>query len=568
VVLLLSLLVAACSAPRSAAPGGPAPVSGDAPAAQAPKVMRIGIQREPLGFVPHINGGSTTSGGGLQMTEIAQNYLVLTDAQSAYQPGLAAELPSLDRGTWKLNADGTMETIYRLRTNAKWHDGTAFTADDIVFGWEVISNDAVPSRRDVSIGAISGVTALDRNTVSIQWKRPFADADGLIRGTLEPLPLWILGDALRRGDGEAFTNLPYFTNEWVGLGPFRLVTWVPGSHMEFSRFDDYFRGKPKLDGIILRFITDANAMVANILAGEVDILLPPGISTELAKTVEERWVGTGNTVVVAQNGRLRFASYQARPDAQTQPALLDPAVRRALYQAVDRQTLVDVLLGGHGGIADSFIPPDEAIRKEVESAIPQYRYDLQAASRALEELGWTRGSDGTLRNRDGRVFEMVVQNGAAARAEVEQNTLVDGWKQIGIKVEQRIQSAAAQGDDEARAKFPGIEVTANPYTALYDVRVHSRFAPTPANRWQGSNRGSYSNPTVDALSDKLAMTIPKPERIQVIRDLVKEFMTDIGDFPLYWDPDPMPMLSRVINVPTPSARTQVHTWNVYEWDVQ
>jgi hypothetical protein len=73
---------------------------------------------------------------------------------------------------------------------------------------------------------------------------------------------------------------------------------------------------------------------------------------------------------------------------------------------------------------------------------------------------------------------------------------------------------------------------------------------------------------VDALSDKLAMTIPKPERIQVIRDLVKEFMTDIGDFPLYWDPDPMPMLSRVKNVPTPSARTQVHTWNVYEWDVQ
>jgi peptide/nickel transport system substrate-binding protein len=533
----------------------------------APKVMRIAIQREPLGFVPHLNGGSTTSGGGLQMTEITQNYLVLTDARSAYQPALATELPSLETGSWRLNPDGTMETVYRLRPNAKWHDGTRFTADDLAFGWEVISNDGIPSRRDISISAVASVTATDDATVLIQWKRPYADADGLIRGTLDPMPRWILGDALKRGDGDAFTNLPYFTSEWVGLGPFKLATWVPGSHMEFTRFDDYFRGRPKLDGIVLRFITDANAMVANILASEVDILLPPGISTELARTVEERWSGTGNVVVVAQNGRLRFAVHQNRTDSQTQPALLDPAVRRAMYQAVDRQTLVDVLLAGKGPIADSFIPPEEAMRKDVESAIPQYPFDLAVAGRALGDLGWTRGSDGVLR-RDGQPLEIIVQAGAAARAEVEQNTTVDGWKQLGVKVEQRIQSAAAQGDDEARAKFPGIEVTANPYTAFFDARVHSRFFPTQANRWQGSNRSSYGNPSVDALSDKLASTIAKPERTQVIRDLLREYMTDLGIMPLYWDPDPMPMLARVKGVPPPTARTQVHTWNVSEWDVE
>src|SRR5439155_25860413 len=114
------------------------------------------------------------------------------------------------------------------------------------------------------------------------------------------------------------------------------------------------------------------------------------------------------------------------------------AVHLAMYQAVDGQTLVDVLLDGKGPIADSFIPPDELIRKVVEAASPQYPYYLSSAARALGELGWTRSADGLLRNREGQPFEFVIQAGAAARAQDEQNTTVDGWKQLGMRVAQRI----------------------------------------------------------------------------------------------------------------------------------
>src|SRR5262249_24458003 len=106
-LLLGALLVVACS---GASPQTGSPRQSDGAEVQAPeraatpKILRIAIQRAPLGFVPHLNGASTTSGGGLQMTEIAHNYLVLTDAQSAYQPGVALELPSLEKGTWTLGA--------------------------------------------------------------------------------------------------------------------------------------------------------------------------------------------------------------------------------------------------------------------------------------------------------------------------------------------------------------------------------------------------------------------------------------------------------------------------------
>src|SRR3954467_6101665 len=96
----ICLTIVACAPPPRAS-GGPGTSVDPNPAGErvaAPKVMRIAIQREPLGFAPHINGGATTSGGGLQMTEIAQDYLVLTDDRSAYQPGLALELPSLENG--------------------------------------------------------------------------------------------------------------------------------------------------------------------------------------------------------------------------------------------------------------------------------------------------------------------------------------------------------------------------------------------------------------------------------------------------------------------------------------
>jgi peptide/nickel transport system substrate-binding protein len=389
-----------------------------------------------------------------------------------------------------------------------------------------------------------------------------------VRGTLDPLPRAILGEAYARNNPDAFLALPYWNAEFVGLGPFKVVQWSPGSFIELTHFDDYFRGRPRLDTVIIRFIADSNTMTANLLAGEVDMLMPPGISLDTAKSIEQQWAGTGNRVLVAQSGRLRFVSPQYRPDVQHQPALLDPAVRRAMYGAIDRAAVADAVTLGFGPAADSFIPPDDVLRKDLESAIPPSRFDLATATRALTDLGWTKGGDGILRNREGRAFEFQIKSGQAGRTEIEQNGTIDGWKQLGMRIDQSIESTAQRSDDETRAKFPGMEITAIPFMTFFDTRLHSKFAAAPANRWVGGNRGAYSNATAETLIDRLTTTIPKGERLPIMRDIVREYQTEMAIFALYWDPDPLPVTAKFTGIPQPSANTQVHTFNVWEWDMQ
>ena len=95
----------------------------------------------------------------------------------------------------------------------------------------------------------------------VAWRTRSTDEIG-------PLPAHIL-EAAYREDKEKFPSLPYWKREFVGVGPYQLVDWEPGSHIDFAAFDNYFLGRPKLDAIRVQFIPDKNTMVANLLAGEV-----------------------------------------------------------------------------------------------------------------------------------------------------------------------------------------------------------------------------------------------------------------------------------------------------------
>jgi peptide/nickel transport system substrate-binding protein len=527
----------------------------------------VAILAEPPSFLMAVTGSSTTTGGVQQPSEIAHNWLTLTDTSSEPQPALAEELPSLENGTWKVNPDGTMETTWRLRPNIKWHDGEPFTADDIVFGWEVLRDPAVPSARSVAARQIAAIETPDPRTLIMKWQQVAVDANDMGRGTIEPLPRHLLGDLYLRNK-DAFINNPYWSVEFVGVGPFKVSEWVQGSHIDFTRFDDYYRGPAKVDRVVLQFITDPNAQVSALLAEEIDVLLPIGVDMEGARLIQERWRGTKNQVMIAVPQRLRFLSHQGRPDDQKQPALLDPAVRRALYQGVDRQALLDYVILGFGEPADSFMPSNHGYRKDVESAIPQYAYNTAAATRALADLGWTRGADGTIRDGSGAPLTFQLWATRNARSEKELPIIADGWRQMGMQVEERLQPPAIVRDPETWHRFPGIEIIAQLSTSFWKDRIDSREAAGPQNRWNGTNFGGYANPAVDQILDRLSVTIPRAERIPLMRQLLQESVTDMAVMPLYWDPDPLFTLAKVKNVPMPAAITQVHTWNVYDWDIE
>jgi peptide/nickel transport system substrate-binding protein len=565
-LLAISTLLAACAGP--ARPGTPRDSAGPGAVARGPsppKILRAAIRIEPSAFIGSMVAVTTSTGGVLQVTELAHNWLTVTDTNSLPQPALGIELPSIEKGTWRVSPNGTMETTWRLQPNAVWHDGAPFTADDLAFGWEAMNDPAVAAR-SVAARLITAVEAPDPKTVVFKWSQILADADSMGYGTIEPLPRHLLGATFTL-EKDAFVNNAYWSTGFVGLGPFKLTNWVAGSHLELARFDQYYRGPARLDGMVVRFITDPNTQLANMLSEEIDVLIPGSHDVEAANNVKQRWAGTGHQVLVAQNGRMRLVSPQYRPELQHQPALFDPRIRRALYQAIDRPTIVEVITGGDGALADSFIPPNAHDRREIESAIPQYLYDLTAATRAIAEAGWTRGAEGVLRNAAGAPLSFNMQVTPSVNSERELETTAAGWKEIGVQADLRILPPAIIRDPEAWHSYPGVEIMGQTAPNFLRERLHSGATAGPANRWNGANFGGYTNPAFDELVDRLAVTIPRAERTGVTRDMVRTVMAEVGIMPLYWTPDIIFALGKVKNIPLPSPNTQIYTWNSYEWDM-
>src|SRR5207253_10523732 len=133
------------------------------------------------------------------------------------------------------------------------------------------------------------------STFVVHWSQVYVRAGEAT--DLQPLPEHLLGD-LYRDDKAALPTSRYFTTDFIGTGAFRLDRWDQGSSMSFTRFEDYYLGRPPLDRVVVRFVPDSNTMVANILSGAVDVVLPRGVDIEAALEVKRMWDGTGNQVRV------------------------------------------------------------------------------------------------------------------------------------------------------------------------------------------------------------------------------------------------------------------------------
>src|SRR5438309_4126803 len=238
----LMIFATACNPSRPEGAAQTAP--GAAPAVQRPKMLTVGVQREPTDLgVLFGQGTATTAGGAGSVKVIVHDKLAVEMELDTYRPQLAQALPSIDAGTWRVNADGTMDTTWKLRPNIKWHDGTPFTTDDLLFSFKVFMDPDLPNGR-VSRRFAESATAPDAETFVIRWSGTYVDADQGDIATIRPKH--ILEDVYLQ-DKDAFANSSWFTSEFVGLGPYRLVHWELGSYIELGRFDGYYQGRPPFD---------------------------------------------------------------------------------------------------------------------------------------------------------------------------------------------------------------------------------------------------------------------------------------------------------------------------------
>lgn len=558
-LLLAALIVAGCTP----AAGGASDGREEGGPPSGPKILALAINEDPKNFWDGINGGGGS--GARQLGHMVNQYLVALGPDAQPTPRLLAELPSVQAGTWRVLPEGGMEVTYKLRPGVVWHDGTPFTSDDVLFSWQVGKDPAIPNGNATALRLMDSMTAPDPATVVIRWKELYPFADRLEHREFFPLAKHLVEPAYRDSK-ETLIAQPYFSSQWVGTGPYRVVRWEPGSHIEMAAFDGYFLGRPKIDQVQVRFIGDDNAAIVNLLAGTVSTFLPSGgPSFEQMMTVKQDWEAKGVGSVVTESVRWSLADVQKVYDPKPRD-LLDLRVRQALLHAANRQELAFAILGDAGIVADSWVHPQFSYFPQMQDVMQKYAFDPRQASTLLEQAGWTRAADGVL-EKGGEKFTLSIRNTSTTG-----NVLRDNYKAIGVTAELEELGENLLRDARARALFTGLDPSGQPMGGLSAVRRFiTEATPSEANRWSGTNRGGYSNPEWDAIGERMRVALEERDRLSMERDLVRIFTANLPALPLYFEVQAIPVgygLTGLHAVRGVAHTGQImHTGNIHEWDL-
>jgi peptide/nickel transport system substrate-binding protein len=560
--LTVAMLVSGCASPRAPAAS---PSSGDAPRQPAPKRLVIGV----YGDLPSFRSQTNTISPGVVDTEALVNAgLAMADSSGTLHPQLAEAVPSVENGLWKLLPEGQMETTWKIRPNARWHDGTPFTAADVQFSILDVGMDReLPVFFHIAYDSIAGIDAPDPQTVVVRWKRVFVDADRILStiGTTHPTPMPKHILARYTDDKTNFLQLPYWGSEFVGLGPFKVKEFNIGSSVMLEANDAYVGGRPKIDQIEVRFIQDVNAIMANILSGNIELTLGRGISLEQGLQLRQQW--TSGKLQIEANSWLAVFPQFINPSP---PVSGDVRFRRAMLHATDRQAMVDTIMHGESGVAHAFLNPSEPEYKQVEGLIIKYDYDPRRAVQLLEELGNVRGSDGMMRMANGQPLAIQFQTTAQETHQAALFSMGDYLKQVGVEIQPEILAPQRVQDREYRSQRPGFELARNPNgVSSFLPRNHGSQTGLPENNFRRyTNKSRYMNPEFDALIDRYFETVPLGERTAVLGQILHHMTENLNAFGLVYETEVIAVGNRVSGVTM--ARTDVSnsTWQSHLWDVK
>ncbi len=502
VLAALTLLLVGCAGPRTQ----PAAHSAALPATSgAPKRIVAATIGDPTSFYRKFNSPGVRGGDAIE--QLVNAGLTQLDGQQLLVPQLAEAVPTLENGLWTLQPDGRMETRWKIRDGARWHDGTDVASDDAVFTISVWRDNGLPTFRDPAYAFIESARAVDPRIVSVTWNQPYISADALFNAPL--LPEHLLGSTYR-DNKEGFLESRYWSHEFVGTGPYQVRDWELGSRTALRAYDGYVFGRPKIDEIEVKFFLDSNALIASLLAGAVDVTLGRTLTSEQGLELREHW---RDGVVVA-----KFAGwYLIHPQFYnpTPTTVLDARLRRGLLHAIDRQTMADTIGGGLSPIADIVIGPDEPEYREVEPAIVRHSFDQRRAIELLEGVGYRRGSDGVVRDPGGEQLSFDTWTTFDPQNQKILLAATDDWRRLGIGIVTTIIPAQRVQDGELRSKFPSFEAVGAPNGVQALTRVHGLQARIPEHNYTGNNNANYMNPELDSLLDRFFTTIPRAERMQL-----------------------------------------------------
>jgi len=422
---------------------------------------------------------------------------------------------------YEISPDGRTITFY-LRRGVRWHDGVEFTAEDVLFGFRLITDPKTPTAYAGDFLEVDRAEVVDRYTFRVHYREPFAPALSSW-GNLVVLPKHLL-------EGKDITRTD-FGRHPVGTGPFRFREWRSQEKIVLSANPDYFAGRPYLNWIIFRVIPDRATMFMELKAGGLDWM-------DLTPLQYARETDTPFFRKHFRKYRYLAFSYTYLGYNLRHPLFRDRRVRQALSYAIDKREIVEGVLFGLGVPATGPYKPDTYW---YNPRVKRYPYDPERARRLLAEAGW-RDTDGDgILDKDGRPFEFTIltNQGNLSRlltAQIIQRRL----SEIGIRVHIRTVEWTAfihEFIDKRRFEAVILGWTTGPEPDLYDI-WHSSKIPPP-----GLNFVGYANPEVDRLLEEGRRTFDRKKRKEIY-DRFQEILAEDQPYTFLYVPMALPCIHR------------------------
>jgi peptide/nickel transport system substrate-binding protein len=367
---------------------------------------------------------------------------------------------------------------------------------------------------------------------------------------------------------DAFATLSFWTTDFVGVGPYRLDRWEPGAFIIGAAFPGYVNGKPRIGRIQLVWIADGNTAVANLLSGTVDLATDDSIAFEQVSVLKKEWAGRSDRgAVLLATAKTVHAQVQYRPEWAKPSAMLDVRFRQALAYAMDKQALVDAVLDGEPGTADTLPAKEEEYYPELDRVLSKYPLDPRLAEQILGEMGFGKDGEGFYSQAGARLRPEIQVAGGGTGYQREALILSDGWKRVGIDAALQVLSPVEQASQEIQASASALRITQfgigdTPFPNPFLPFVSSGLA-TAATRWAGRNKGGYSDPEIDRLGDLFVRSLDRTERNQAVIQGMKRLSDQAAYYPLYYAYEVVAHGRSLVGPRAGSRGTAF--WNVEEW---
>ncbi|MEU2158550.1 ABC transporter substrate-binding protein [Streptomyces sp. NPDC019396] len=441
-------------------------------------------------------------------------YLTNYDVKDAHPiPGFATEwTASPDKLTW----------TYKIRRNSTWSDGRPATAMDAAWTFNRMMADENAATANGSFTAnFKKVTAPDPETLVIELKKPQATMSAL-DVPIVPKHVWE-----KVGDFSKFNNDKQFPV--VGNGPYILTDFKVDQYVKLKPNPGFWRGVPVFDELVFKYYKDGDAAVAALRKGEVSFVsgLTPAQAASLGSA--------GNIKVNDAPGR-RFFALATNPGARSQdggrfgsghPALLDPAVRKALFHAVDRKSIVDKVFQGHAVEGEGYIPPRFTSYFWKPSPGRRIDYDPAEAARLLDRAGYRRNSSGRRVGEDGRALDFrLLCHATDPNDKAVGKYLQEWWGELGIALKvdclDNVSDPWVKGDYDLA--FDGWSVNPDPDFVL-SIHTCSALPATPKDT--GATDNFICDKKYDELYEQQAAEYDPARRAELVRQMQAR-LYDIG----------------------------------------